>query len=158
MYGMTTEAPPHNSEFTAASRRDQTAFVPRQQETAPIDAGAVGLSTSFVDVDDSGRPVPSRFAPFSELDALAAVMGERMLAHCMLPTTRYQPDLDALRAAPTRIVVGVGKATQGILPYRTAVTLAGRLRMEADDFPGGHGGFAEVPGPWAETLDALLSW
>lgn len=46
-----------------------------------LDAGAVGLSTSFVDVDENGRPVPSRFAQFEELDALAAVLGEygRML-------------------------------------------------------------------------------
>jgi N-acyl-D-aspartate/D-glutamate deacylase len=44
-------------------------------------AGAVGLSTSFVDVDENGRPVPSRFADFRELDALSAVLGEsgRML-------------------------------------------------------------------------------
>ena len=44
-------------------------------------AGAVGLSTSFVDVDEHGRPVPSRFAQFDELDALCAVLGEfgRML-------------------------------------------------------------------------------
>ena len=27
-----------------------------------LEAGAVGLSTSFVDVDENGRPVPSRFA------------------------------------------------------------------------------------------------
>lgn len=46
-----------------------------------LEAGAVGLSTSFVDLDEHGRPVPSRFAPFSELDALSAVLGEygRML-------------------------------------------------------------------------------
>jgi len=42
-----------------------------------LDAGAVGLSTSFVDVDETGRPVPSRFASFEELDALSAVLGER---------------------------------------------------------------------------------
>ncbi|WP_309606488.1 amidohydrolase family protein [Phenylobacterium sp.] len=44
-------------------------------------AGAVGLSTSFVDVDEHGRPVPSRFAQFEELEALSAVLGEfgRML-------------------------------------------------------------------------------
>jgi N-acyl-D-aspartate/D-glutamate deacylase len=44
-------------------------------------AGAVGLSTSFVDVDEHARPVPSRFAQFEELDALCAVLGEsgRML-------------------------------------------------------------------------------
>jgi N-acyl-D-amino-acid deacylase len=39
------------------------------------------LSTSFVDVDENARPVPSRFAHFDELDALCAVLGEhgRML-------------------------------------------------------------------------------
>lgn len=46
-----------------------------------LQAGAIGLSTSFVDVDARGRPVPSRFAQFAELDALCAVLGEfgRML-------------------------------------------------------------------------------
>ena len=42
-----------------------------------LDAGAVGLSTSFVDVDEHGHPVPSRYAAWAELDALAAVLGER---------------------------------------------------------------------------------
>ena len=46
-----------------------------------LEAGAVGLSTSFVDVDENARPVPSRFAQYGELDALCAVLGEfgRML-------------------------------------------------------------------------------
>jgi N-acyl-D-aspartate/D-glutamate deacylase len=46
-----------------------------------LEAGAIGLSTSFVDMDEHGRPVPSRFAQFEELDALCAVLGEygRML-------------------------------------------------------------------------------
>ena len=46
-----------------------------------LEAGAVGLSTSFVDVDENVRPVPSRFAQWDELDALCAVLGEfgRML-------------------------------------------------------------------------------
>ncbi len=42
-----------------------------------LDAGAVGLSTSFVDIDETYRPVPSRWATPDELDALAAVLGER---------------------------------------------------------------------------------
>ncbi len=41
-----------------------------------LDAGAVGLSTSYVDVDENLSPVPSRYAHFEELDALAAVLGE----------------------------------------------------------------------------------
>ena len=46
-----------------------------------LSAGAVGLSTSFVDVDENLLPVPSRYAFVEELDALAAVLGEfgRML-------------------------------------------------------------------------------
>jgi N-acyl-D-aspartate/D-glutamate deacylase len=41
-----------------------------------LDEGAIGLSTSFVDVDANGRPVPSRFADGAELDGLCAVLGE----------------------------------------------------------------------------------
>jgi N-acyl-D-amino-acid deacylase len=46
-----------------------------------LEAGAVGLSTSYVDVDENLFPVPSRFAHQEELAALAAVLGEygRML-------------------------------------------------------------------------------
>ena len=44
---------------------------------ACLDAGAVGLSTSFVDIDETYRPVPSRWAAPAELDALSAVLGER---------------------------------------------------------------------------------
>lgn len=48
---------------------------------ACLDAGAVGLSTSYVDMDENLAPVPSRYAHTEELDALAAVLGEygRML-------------------------------------------------------------------------------
>jgi hypothetical protein len=34
--------------------------------------------------------------------------GERMLAHCLHPTTFYRPHLSALRAASTRIRLPVG--------------------------------------------------
>jgi N-acyl-D-aspartate/D-glutamate deacylase len=42
-----------------------------------LDAGAIGMSTSFIDIDETYRPVPSRWAAPEELDALAAVLGER---------------------------------------------------------------------------------
>ena len=42
-----------------------------------LDAGAVGLSTSFVDIEDDLLPVPCRFAEHGELEALCAVLGER---------------------------------------------------------------------------------
>jgi N-acyl-D-aspartate/D-glutamate deacylase len=41
-----------------------------------LEAGAVGLSTSYVDIDTNLYPVPSRWAHTDELDALAAVLGD----------------------------------------------------------------------------------
>ena len=41
-----------------------------------LDAGAIGLSTSFVDMDEKLQPVPSRYADHAELDALCAVVAE----------------------------------------------------------------------------------
>ncbi len=42
-----------------------------------LDAGALGLSTSYVDVEDDLLPVPCRFAEHRELEALCAVLAER---------------------------------------------------------------------------------
>ena len=39
-------------------------------------AGALGISSSYVDIDENGDPVPSRFADFDEKVALAQAMGE----------------------------------------------------------------------------------
>jgi N-acyl-D-amino-acid deacylase len=46
-----------------------------------LDAGAVGMSTSYIDMDETLQPVPCRHADAGELDALASVLGEygRML-------------------------------------------------------------------------------
>jgi N-acyl-D-amino-acid deacylase len=41
-----------------------------------LEGGAVGLSTSFVDMDESLRPVPSRWGHAAELDALCGVLGK----------------------------------------------------------------------------------
>jgi N-acyl-D-aspartate/D-glutamate deacylase len=43
---------------------------------ACLDAGAIGLSTSFVDMDETLQPVPSRYADQRELHALSEVLGE----------------------------------------------------------------------------------
>ena len=42
-----------------------------------LDAGAVGMSTSFVDIEEDMQPVPCRWGDHSELEALCAVLGER---------------------------------------------------------------------------------
>ncbi|MFF1634147.1 alpha/beta fold hydrolase [Leifsonia sp. NPDC058248] len=56
--------------------------------------------------------------------------------------TDYQLDVDALTAAPTRIVIGVGEESHGIFTGRAAVAVAELLEREAVVFPSHHGGFA----------------
>lgn len=43
---------------------------------ACLDAGAIGLSTSFVDMDETLQPVPSRYADQKELEALCEVLSQ----------------------------------------------------------------------------------
>ena len=50
-----------------------------------LDGGALGMSTSFSDVDHEFRPVPSRLATMKELNALCAVLGERNRPLQLLP-------------------------------------------------------------------------
>ncbi len=53
----------------------------------------------------------------------------------------YHPDVEALRAASTRIVVAAGVESHGLLTWRTAVALAEALGVELTEFPSHHGGF-----------------
>ena len=79
------------------------------------------------------------------------------LAHLFRPTTYFQPDIEALRAAPTRIVVAAGATSKGQLPNRTAVALADRLGTTVVDFPGGHAGFVMYPEQCGRVLHRVLS-
>jgi pimeloyl-ACP methyl ester carboxylesterase len=59
----------------------------------------------------------------------------------MISGTHYELDLDALRAASTRIVVAAGRESEGEFTHRAAVAVAERLGTEATIFPSHHGGF-----------------
>jgi pimeloyl-ACP methyl ester carboxylesterase len=53
----------------------------------------------------------------------------------------YRPDVDALAAAPTRVVIALGEESAGTFTGRTAVATAELLRQEPTVFPSHHGGF-----------------
>jgi pimeloyl-ACP methyl ester carboxylesterase len=53
----------------------------------------------------------------------------------------YRPDVSALAAAPTRIVIAVGEESLETFTGRTAVATAELLGQEATLFPSHHGGF-----------------
>jgi pimeloyl-ACP methyl ester carboxylesterase len=55
--------------------------------------------------------------------------------------TSYRPDVAALAAAPTRVVIAVGEESVGTFTGRTAVATAELLGQQATVFPSHHGGF-----------------
>ena len=76
----------------------------------------------------------------------------------------YRPDVEALAAAPTRVVVAVGAESEGVVTGRTAVATAGLLGQQATVFPSHHGGFlggefgyAGQPEAFAHTLREVLA-
>jgi clorobiocin biosynthesis protein CloN7 len=98
-----------------------------------------------------------RWEPSPEQLARMRATTEHFLAHLLRPTTRYRPDIEALRAASTRIVVAGGATSKGQLANRTAVALADQLGATVVDFPGDHGGFLAFPEQFGRLLDRVLT-
>ena len=55
----------------------------------------------------------------------------------------FRPDVDALAAAPTRIVVAVGEESQSTMTGRTSAATAELLGQQVTVFPSHHGGFLD---------------
>jgi pimeloyl-ACP methyl ester carboxylesterase len=55
--------------------------------------------------------------------------------------TSFVPDVEALSAAPTRIVIAVGEESRNVFTGRTAEATAALLGRRATVFPSHHGGF-----------------
>jgi pimeloyl-ACP methyl ester carboxylesterase len=83
-------------------------------------------------------PDPAMFGMPTEDDGTRT---DLMFAHQVLHLVGYEPDFDALRRAPTRIVPAAGVESDGLLASRGAFALAERLGTEVAMFPGGHNGF-----------------
>jgi pimeloyl-ACP methyl ester carboxylesterase len=98
-----------------------------------------------------------QWEPSPEQIAQLRADSDVFLAHLLRPTTYYRPDLQALRAAPPRIVIAVGTASKGQLANRAAVALAGQLGTPVVEFPGDHGGFAALPRQFGRVLDRVLA-
>jgi pimeloyl-ACP methyl ester carboxylesterase len=87
-----------------------------------------------------------------------------LLGQNMISGSHYQHDWDALRAAPTRIVIGVGAESGQMVAGRGGTAVAERLGIVPVTFPGGHDGFLGgefggrmgKPDAFAATLRAVL--
>jgi pimeloyl-ACP methyl ester carboxylesterase len=88
-------------------------------------------------------PDPSQFGLPGEDD------GSRdhpLLSGRAVAITDYQPDVAALAAASTRVVIAVGEETGDVYTARTARAAARALGQEAVAFPSGHLGFVDGAG------------
>jgi clorobiocin/coumermycin A biosynthesis protein CloN7/CouN7 len=97
-----------------------------------------------------------RWQPSPEEMARMRATNETFFKYLLRPTTYYRPDIEALRAAPTRIVVAAGATSKGQLPNGTAVALADRLGTTVVDFPGDHVGFMMFPEQCGRVLHQVL--
>jgi hypothetical protein len=76
--------------------------------------------------------------------------------HLIRQTTTFRPDVEALKAAQTRTVVGVGATSKGQLAHRTGLALAEKLGVDPVVFPGDHSSFLGQPGEFAQALQEVL--
>ncbi len=83
-------------------------------------------------------PDPAMFGMPTEDDGKRS---DPLLGQNILSGTSFEPDVAALRAASTRVVIGAGVESQGTLAHRAAEAIAEQLGTAATSFPSGHGGF-----------------
>jgi pimeloyl-ACP methyl ester carboxylesterase len=83
-------------------------------------------------------PDPAAFGLPTEDDGSR---GDPLLSDRSWAVSSYRPDVDALLAAPTRIVIAVGEETGDTFTGRTSAAMAELLGQPAAVFPSHHGGF-----------------
>ncbi|HEY0542752.1 MAG TPA: alpha/beta hydrolase [Actinoallomurus sp.] len=111
----------------------------------------------------AGRPAPDP-ADFGLLAEDDGSRDDPLVGQNMISCSHYQHDFDALRVAPTRIVVAVGAESGRMIAGRAAVGVAGRLGTTPVTFPAGHDGFlggeygrTGAPDAFATTLREVLT-
>ncbi|HLO36231.1 MAG TPA: alpha/beta hydrolase [Candidatus Deferrimicrobium sp.] len=113
------------------------------------------------DFADRPGPDPAMFGLPTEDDGSRT---DPLVGQNMVSCTHFKPDFDALRAASTRVVIGVGAESGQALAGRAATAIAERLGTTPVTFPGGHDGFlggeygqTGQPDAFAATLHEVLT-
>lgn len=118
----------------------------------------VGAWRTFFQISDIDLPDEMVVQMFGGDRDPQQVADERFwFAHDLLGTTRFRPDVDALRAAPVRLVVGLGEDSTGQLCDRASRALAALLGIPTTLFPGDHTGFVDDPAAFAQRLREVLA-
>jgi pimeloyl-ACP methyl ester carboxylesterase len=106
-------------------------------------------------------PDPTMFGMPAEDDGSRS---DPLLSDRSVSVVDYKPDVAALKAAPTRIVIAVGIETGDTFTARTARAMAALLGQDVVVFPSHHGGFlggehgyGGQPEAFAQTLREVLA-
>jgi pimeloyl-ACP methyl ester carboxylesterase len=97
-------------------------------------------------------PDPAMFGMPTEDDGRR---GDPLLSDRSWAVSGYEPDVEALKNAPTRIVIAVGAESAGTFTARTAEAAANVLGQEPTVFPSHHGGFVGGDTPYAGQPEAF---
>jgi pimeloyl-ACP methyl ester carboxylesterase len=100
------------------------------------------------DFTDQPAPNPADFGLPTEDDGSR---NDPLVGQNMMSSNSYRHDFDALRAASTHVVVGVGAESGETLARRAGEAVAERLGTPAVIFPGDHAGF--LGGEYGQTGD-----
>jgi pimeloyl-ACP methyl ester carboxylesterase len=105
-------------------------------------------------------PDPTLFGMAAEDDG---ARDDPLLSDRSWAVSSYRPDIDALAAAPTRVLIAVGEESLGTFTGRSAVATAELLGQQVTVFPSHHGGFlggefgyAGQPEAFARKLHEVL--
>jgi pimeloyl-ACP methyl ester carboxylesterase len=124
----------------AAERDVQITY--QKQGWGPGMARFIALSSWQGEFDDDfaaqSAPDPAQFGLPTDDDGSR---DDPLLSGTSNPITRYRPEVRALAAAPTRVVIAMGRESEGTVTGRTSVAAAGALGQEVTVFPSHHGGF-----------------
>jgi pimeloyl-ACP methyl ester carboxylesterase len=109
---------------------------------------------------DQPAPDPAMFGMSADDDGSR---NDPLLGQNIVSCTHYEHDFDALRAASTRVVIGVGTTSGNAMAGRGGIGVAERLGSDPVTFPGGHDGFlggeygsTGEPDAFAATLREVL--
>jgi pimeloyl-ACP methyl ester carboxylesterase len=91
-------------------------------------------------------PDPTLFGMPATDDGLRT---DPLLAQNMITCTGYEPDIDALKAASTHIIIAAGAGSGGEMAHRGGEAVAKLLGVQPVALPGGHGGF--LGGEYGQT-------
>lgn len=109
-------------------------------------------------LEGGGEAMPEFDMPPEAMETFGRVSAnfEYWLAHGMRPLGLYKPDVAALQAGNTEVVVALGEQSAGQPIAEMTEALAQALGKPAVTVPGDHVGFSMDPAGFAAALDAIL--